>query len=136
MRIHANPDPYPGQLDFDTTNTLYVSICDKTYETYFERLEIRFISKFWSFSLLLDPDQHSQYGSGSKGAKSMRIRIRNTAINREKIHSDLISFGVYCVIVMFVLGRGCSNIYENRKEVVFLQNNTLILYYHIDVLII
>jgi hypothetical protein len=27
----------------------------------------------WSISLLLDPDLHSHYGSGSKRAKSMRI---------------------------------------------------------------
>jgi hypothetical protein len=33
--------------------------------------------------MLLDPDQHSQYGSGSWTAKSMRIqiRIRNTSLH-------------------------------------------------------
>ncbi len=36
-------------------------------------LDIRSISKFWSISMLLDPDQHSQYGSGSRTAKRMRI---------------------------------------------------------------
>ncbi len=35
---------------------------------------------FLAISLLLDPDpnSHSQYGSGSRRAKSMRIRIHNT----------------------------------------------------------
>jgi hypothetical protein len=28
---------------------------------------------FYNTSLLLDPDPHSQYGSGSRGAKSIRI---------------------------------------------------------------
>ena len=47
------------------------------YKSFLERLKIRFTCLFWLISLLLDPDPHSQYrygsGSGSKGAKSMRI---------------------------------------------------------------
>ncbi len=43
-----------------------------------ERLEIRFICKFWSISFLLDSDTHSKYGSESRRAKSMRLRIHNT----------------------------------------------------------
>jgi hypothetical protein len=31
--------------------------------------------------MLLDPDPHSQYGSGSRTAKFMRSRIHNTALN-------------------------------------------------------
>ncbi len=52
----------------------------RRYKSHFERLEIRFICTFWSISLLLDADPNSQYGSGSgsRRAKSMRIRIRNT----------------------------------------------------------
>jgi hypothetical protein len=34
----------------------------------------RFIFKFWSVSMLLDPDLHSQYGSGSRAAKLVRIQ--------------------------------------------------------------
>ncbi len=41
----------------------------------FERLEIRFICKFWSISLLLNPDPHSQNGSGSRRAKSKWIHV-------------------------------------------------------------
>jgi hypothetical protein len=56
----------------------------KTYRTYvvrryiglFERFEIRFSCKFWSISLVLDPDLQSSYGS--RRAKSMGILIRNT----------------------------------------------------------
>ena len=35
---------------------------------------------FWSISLLHDPDPHFHYGSGSRGAKSVRIRIPNTGV--------------------------------------------------------
>ena len=53
----------------------------RRYKSLLEGLEIRFSSLFWLISLLLDPDPHSHYGSGSKGAKSMGIRIRNTDLN-------------------------------------------------------
>ncbi len=88
----ADPDlnfsqPLPSQSWILTMkNVLYVSsvICQKTYlrsfESHFERLEIRFICQFWSVSLLLDPDSHSQYGSGSVSRRenSRLIRIQNT----------------------------------------------------------
>jgi hypothetical protein len=45
----------------------------------FERNETRFILKFCSISMLLDPYPHSHYGSGLWTAKSVRIRIHNTA---------------------------------------------------------
>jgi hypothetical protein len=50
----------------------------RRYKSLFERLKVRFICKFVSISMLLDPDPHSQYGSGSRTAKSLRIRIHNT----------------------------------------------------------
>ncbi len=40
------------------------------HKSLFKSLEIRFIWKFWWISLLLDPDPHSQYGSGSRRATS------------------------------------------------------------------
>ncbi len=49
------------------------------YKSIFERYdETRYIYLFWSFSLLLDPDPHSQYGcaQGSRKAKAMRIRVQ------------------------------------------------------------
>jgi hypothetical protein len=75
MRIHANPDPDPDpdhtlsslKVDF-LHESLYVighKICICMYKYFFERLEIGFICKFWSISLLLDPDPHSQCGSGT-----------------------------------------------------------------------
>ncbi len=51
-------------------------------QSIFERQDTGFICKFWSASLLLDPDPdpHSLYGSdsGSRTAKQMLIRIHNT----------------------------------------------------------
>jgi hypothetical protein len=45
-----------------------------------ERLQFRFIL-FWSISLLLDPDPHSQYGSGSpyQGGSAQKIRKKYLA---------------------------------------------------------
>jgi hypothetical protein len=55
-----------------------------TYEGTEAFLKGRKPGLFVNFSLLLDPDQHSQYGSGSKTANGLRIqvdpdRIYNTA---------------------------------------------------------
>jgi len=41
------------------------------YTSHFERQETRFICKFWSISMLPNPDLHSQYGSGSRTTKWM-----------------------------------------------------------------
>ncbi len=52
-----------------------------------QRQKTRFICKFWSISMLLDPDLHSQYDSGFKtepnecGSRWIRIRIYNTGWN-------------------------------------------------------
>jgi hypothetical protein len=37
----------------------------KVQKRLFERQETMFICKIWSVSMLLDPDPHAQYGSGS-----------------------------------------------------------------------
>ncbi len=86
--IHADLDP--GQplpslkVNFYVNNML--NVCKKSltittywykYKNLLERLKIRFICKFCSVSLLLDPDPHSQYGSGSRNA--VITGIRNTA---------------------------------------------------------
>ncbi len=36
--------------------------------------------------MLMDPDSHSQYGSESRTAKTMRIQIRNTDQLRNELH--------------------------------------------------
>jgi hypothetical protein len=43
--------------------------------------EIQVYLLIWKFSMLLDPDSdlHSHYGSGSRTAKSVWIRIHSTA---------------------------------------------------------
>jgi hypothetical protein len=99
----TNADPCGSgsdkKVDFDMKNTLcfmYVK-CHKTYLCHVGKKAILkgwksgLFVNFGQFSLLLDPDQHSQYLSGyrSRRAKSMRIhaqsgsawriRIRNTA---------------------------------------------------------
>ncbi len=45
----------------------------RRFKNPFERQETRFICYLWSISMLLDPDPHSQYRSGSRTAKSIRI---------------------------------------------------------------
>ncbi len=51
-----------------------------SYNSLFERLKFRIICLFQSISYLMDPDPdlHSQYGSGFRSAKSVRIWIHNT----------------------------------------------------------
>ncbi len=73
MRIDAVPDP--GQ----TLKSKEVEFLREKYT--FSRKEIgqktyllRYKSHFeWQVTMILDPDPHSQYGSGSRTAKSMRI---------------------------------------------------------------
>ncbi len=48
-----------------------------------KRLKIKFTLKFFA---PMDPDPHSQYGSGSRRAKSVRIRIHNTVQNITSLH--------------------------------------------------
>ncbi len=58
------------KLNFYMKNILKVGNRSKTYIQRCKSLsETRFICKFLSISMLLDPDPHSQYGSGSKTAK-------------------------------------------------------------------
>ncbi len=89
-----NADPDPGQtLPIQKVRFLHEKIlcvprviCQKPYPT--KRSKAIFngwksgsfvnFSQF-PYSLLLDPDPHSQNGSGSRRANSIRIRIRNTA---------------------------------------------------------
>jgi hypothetical protein len=80
------------KFNFYVTN-IHVVIGHKTnlYKSTFERLEIRFICLFWSMSLLLDPDPHSQYEYGYRKAKLMRIRIHNTAIY---VHKELLNYNM------------------------------------------
>jgi hypothetical protein len=87
MLTHADPDT--GQIllkfNFYMKNILLEGRVTghkhtylRKYKSLFERLEIRFISKLCSTSLLLDPDpdpQNQMYGS--RRAKSMQIH--NTA---------------------------------------------------------
>ncbi len=101
--LNADPDPDPGnqsnadpnqflvrlclykKFDFDMKNILYVSNMSQNIP-YRRTVGTKAILKGWKlvfcylgqFSLLLDPDPHSQYGSGSRRTKSMRIRIGNT----------------------------------------------------------
>ncbi len=49
------------------------------YKSLFERLEIRLLCLFWSIFMLVDPNPHSQYGSGSG---PILIRIHNTGLKR------------------------------------------------------
>jgi hypothetical protein len=77
MRIHADPDP----VYFLHKKILKDAIGQKTYLRMYNSFVWKaFIRLFWSMSMLLDPDTHSQYGSGSgsRTAKSMRIRNHNT----------------------------------------------------------
>jgi hypothetical protein len=78
----ADPDPWVRlcrhrKVNFYMKNILYVgnrSYLNVGTKGFFERLEIRFVGKYWSISLLLDPDPHSQYGTGCRRAKSMRFQ--------------------------------------------------------------
>ncbi len=54
----TNTDPDPGEPN---------------PKPFWERLKIGLIWQFWSTSLLLDPDPHSQYGLGSRRAKSQAL---------------------------------------------------------------
>jgi hypothetical protein len=59
------PSP-KGKFFFYMKNILYVgnrSYLNVGTKGFLERLEIRFVGKYWSISLLLDPDPHSQNGS-------------------------------------------------------------------------
>jgi hypothetical protein len=95
MRIHADPDP--GQtLKLQEVQNLneksrYQYIGQITYHTY-EGTEAFFNGRkpglFVNFSKF--PDPHSQYGSGSRTAKSMRIRIRQLTHNGEAGNALLI----------------------------------------------
>jgi hypothetical protein len=81
----ANADPCgSGSSGFAVTKSeiltwkiyfMYVIRHKHTYvgTTAIQWLNIRFFFLFWSISLLLDPEPHSQYGSGSRRAKSKRI---------------------------------------------------------------
>ncbi len=54
----------------------------RRYNSLFEMLEARFLLvKFCQIFMLQDPDPNSQYGSGSRTAKSLRIRIHSTNKN-------------------------------------------------------
>ncbi len=63
MRIQADPDPDQN--------------CESQKVEFFLALKGRkhFFCKFWPIFMLPDPDPHSQYGSGSKAAKWMRIQV-------------------------------------------------------------
>ncbi len=56
-----------------------------------------FFVNFGQNFLLLDPDPHSQYGFGSRRAKSLRIwfRIRITALNNDKGKPSLDAFAFW-----------------------------------------
>ncbi len=75
------------------------------------QLEIRVICKLWTISLLLDPDPHSQYGSGSRRAKLMRIHEDPYPDPDRKHWSLFIEFGKGFRLI-FVRGGG-GNIYSS-----------------------
>jgi hypothetical protein len=67
------------KLHFYMENILKVAKMSKNVpkkvQKIFYRQKIRFLCKLWPISMLLDPDPHSQYGSGSKTAKRIRIYV-------------------------------------------------------------
>jgi hypothetical protein len=82
MQIHADPDPdktLKSTIEFLHEKKIYLKLAIGQKHTYerTKRQETRFICYFGSISMLLDPDPHSQYGFGSRTAKSIRIRIHN-----------------------------------------------------------
>ncbi len=86
-QTNADPDPYPFQIlppqkvRFWHENILYIGTVPVIrhkkyllgYKSHFEMLEIG-LNYFFPVSLLLDPNLHSQYWSGSRRAKWMQIR--------------------------------------------------------------
>jgi hypothetical protein len=77
----SNPEPDPGQtrksskVDILQIKILRLWVKKQTYEgaKAFVTQETYFIYTDWLISMLLDPGLHSQYGSGSRTAKCMRI---------------------------------------------------------------
>jgi hypothetical protein len=78
--LNTNPDPDPGQtfksqkVEFldEKYNKSWQEVKKYTYEGTKAFLKGRFIWKFWSISML--PDPQSQYGAGSRNAKWRQIQ--------------------------------------------------------------
>jgi hypothetical protein len=73
LRIHANPDPLRLAVMRHTVQYLHT----RRYKVYKAGNQV-YLLILVNF-LALDPDPYSQHGSGSRRAKSMLIRIQNTA---------------------------------------------------------
>ncbi len=93
LNAYPSPDPDPGsgswilvrlrihkQLHFYMKNVLKVGSMSKNIpiKAFWKSIKQNYYLLFWSVSMLPDPDPHFQYGSGSKTANSMRIRIHKT----------------------------------------------------------
>ncbi len=77
--FNAGPDPDPGsQTNADPDHKKFKwfkNMPTKGTKAFLKDRKSGFICKFWSMSILLDPDAYSQYGSGSRTAKRMRIHV-------------------------------------------------------------
>jgi hypothetical protein len=93
------------KFNFDLKNTLYGG--DRSQDI--PGMEFRFIRSSWSNSLLFDqdPNLHSQYGTGPRRVKSMRIRIHDIDKNSDTYYENA-ALDLLSTLVCFLFIFNCS----------------------------